>query len=97
MSRNPPRGLARVKFSNQLEADPTFARKTQVPQRRNAVVDQIARTGNPIVHISKQLASDIDRTIPASVGSSDPHRSNPRVQNVVAQGLQHQPVAIQKV
>jgi hypothetical protein len=97
MSREPPRGLVQVKFSNQLEADPTIAHKTQAPRRRNAVVDCIARTGNPIAHISKRSASDIDRTIPASVGASDPHRSNPRVQNVVAQGLQHQPVMVQKV
>ena len=97
MSRNPPRGLVRVRFSNQLEADPTIVHRIQAPQHRNAVVDRVAHTGNPIIHISKRSTLDIHHTIPASVGASDPHRSNSRAQNVVAQGLQHQPVTVQKV
>ncbi|KAF9503998.1 hypothetical protein BS47DRAFT_1369112 [Hydnum rufescens UP504] len=100
-SNTPICGLVRVGFSNQLEANPSplhqSPRHNALTQRRNAIMDRTALTGNPIIHISEPPVSHIHDTIPAIVGASDPHRSNPRIQNVVFQGFNRQCTTIQSI
>jgi hypothetical protein len=82
-------GLVTIGRSNQLEADPRI-------QRRKEAVGQIARTGNPIIHISNPSRVSINATLPATSNSSNPHMLNAHARAILSRVSKH-PQILQNV